>query len=580
MSIESTQTPEPSPNCTPNNSVINTDTSNSLITINFNAILLGYDLLGYIDGTHSCPPKPATTSPTSPHALWVRQDQLSLHAIFAFVFEQVISLIATATTSKVSWDKLNQLYAIKARSRVMGLKEHISLMRHDSKLAVIDVPIFDDDLVIHILNGQILLSNLDLSIEDLATTNQINPAPAITLVLAILVISQMPIHLAATFLTAATLDMNTGAVLLQGLNKDDVYEWPRSVRPIGMMGVATPQSAWHQRLGHPHHRIVLQIIQSSSKFPVESSCVSCQCNKSHRLSFGVSSLQSRGPLDILYNDVWGPAPCSSVDALVENYFKTKIIALYSDGGGEFVKLKNFLVTHGITHLTTPPHTPQHNAAYLINLLPTPTLQNIFPYTALFGQNPNYQKLHIFGCVCYPWLCPYNSHKLLPGSRPCIFLGYSISRSAYQCLDLSTNRLFLSRHVQFDESTFPFATHEPTASRVSSSSLSTWTTFLPSLVSIPLRHATTPHPPSPPPINLPPSQGPQPLPSLTSEEIHSPAPFSPSGTPSGIPSSLFGPNPSHLFILPTPPHISRTASPTFPFTTSYYCSQSSSHGYPL
>ncbi|CAB4285882.1 unnamed protein product [Prunus armeniaca] len=139
MSTESTQIPEPSTNCTPNNS--------------FNALLLGYDLLGYIDGTHSCPPKPATTSPTSPHALWVRQDQLSLHAIFAFVFKRVISLIATATTSKVAWDKLNQLYAIKARSRVMGLKEHISLMRHDSKLAVIDVLLFDDDLVIHILNG-------------------------------------------------------------------------------------------------------------------------------------------------------------------------------------------------------------------------------------------------------------------------------------------------------------------------------------------------------------------------------------------------------------------------------------------
>ncbi|XP_021803018.1 uncharacterized protein LOC110747119, partial [Prunus avium] len=183
MSTESTQTPKPSPTITPSSSVISTDTSNSLISINataqlpvkltplnylswhaqFNALLLGYDLLGYIDGTHSCPPKPATASPTSPHTLWVRQDQLLLHAILASVSEQIISLIATATTSKVAWDKLNQLYASKAQSRVMGLKE----MRRDSKpvseylqcvkaiadeLALIDVPLSDDDLFIHILN--------------------------------------------------------------------------------------------------------------------------------------------------------------------------------------------------------------------------------------------------------------------------------------------------------------------------------------------------------------------------------------------------------------------------------------------
>ncbi|KAI5350076.1 hypothetical protein L3X38_002967 [Prunus dulcis] len=94
MSTESTQTPEPSTTVTPNSLVISTDTSNSLITINaasqllvkltplnypswhaqFNTLFLGYDLLGYRDGSHSCPPKPATASPTSPHTLWVRQD--------------------------------------------------------------------------------------------------------------------------------------------------------------------------------------------------------------------------------------------------------------------------------------------------------------------------------------------------------------------------------------------------------------------------------------------------------------------------------------------------------------------------
>lgn len=47
-------------------------------------------------------------------------------------------------------------------------------------------------------------------------------------------------------------------------------------------------------------------------------------------------------------------------ALVENKFQMKIGTLYSDNGGEFIALSGFLSSHGISHLTTPPHTPEHN----------------------------------------------------------------------------------------------------------------------------------------------------------------------------------------------------------------------------
>jgi hypothetical protein len=37
----------------------------------------------------------------------------------------------------------------------------------------------------------------------------------------------------------------------------------------------------------------------------------------------------------------------------------------------------------------------------------------------------------------------------------VFLGYSLVYKGYKCLDLTTNRVYISRYVIFDEQTFPF-----------------------------------------------------------------------------------------------------------------------------
>lgn len=119
-------------------------------------------------------------------------------------------------------------------------------------------------------------------------------------------------------------------------------------------------------------------------------------------------------------------------ALVENRFKRKIGTLYSDNCGEFIALRQFLSTNGISHLTAPLHTPKHNgiseqkhrhivetglallgkasvlksywsyafttAMYLINRMPTPVIDGDSPYAMIFGQHPNYLKLRVFGCL--------------------------------------------------------------------------------------------------------------------------------------------------------------------------------------
>lgn len=79
-----------------------------------------------------------------------------------------------------------------------------------------------------------------------------------------------------------------------------------------------------------------------------------------------------------------------------------------------------------------------------------------PYQKLFGSPPNYGKLRIFGCLCFPWLRPYTANKFEERCTLCVFIGYAPTQSAYLCLQTSTGRIYISRHVKFDEQVFPFS----------------------------------------------------------------------------------------------------------------------------
>jgi histone deacetylase 1/2 len=100
------------------------------------------------------------------------------------------------------------------------------------------------------------------------------------------------------------------------------------------------------------------------------------------------------------------------------------------------------------------------ATYLINCLPTKTLHMGTPFLALYGTHPSYHDLRAFGCTCYPNLTSTTPHKLAPRSTLCAFLGYSPDHKGYRCLDLTSNRVIISRHVVFDETTFLFSLPTP------------------------------------------------------------------------------------------------------------------------
>lgn len=400
-------------------------------------------------------------------------------------------------------------------------------------------------------------------------------------------------------------DLSTGDLLLQGRTKDELYEWPiPKPPPTAMFSSPSPKTTltyWHSRLGHPSLSI-LNTVVSHYKLPVSSfnktlsPCSHCLLNKSHKLPFSKSSLKSTRPLELLFSDVWTSLILSKdhfkyylviVDhysrytwmypikkksdvkevfiafkCLVENRFQQKIGTFFTDNGGEFMVLKTYLAANGITHLTSPPHTPEHNgvserkhrhivetgltmlskasvpkelcpyafaaAVYTINRLPTPVLDLKTPYEKLFGDAPTYDKLRIFGCACYPWLRPYTKHKLDNRSQQCVFLGYSTTQSAYYCLDVDAARLYTSRHVTFDEESFPFQNRTQSSVSATPPVDPPSTSAFPPYTVVP-PPCSDPHQSQPPPSTTP-TKNPQVLPSLplstSSSSSHNSEPTAP------------------------------------------------------
>ncbi|KAL8143938.1 hypothetical protein V2J09_016970 [Rumex salicifolius] len=96
-----------------------------------------------------------------------------------------------------------------------------------------------------------------------------------------------------------------------------------------------------------------------------------------------------------------------------------------------------------------------SATHLLNLIPSTTTTMITPFELLHKKRPTYSHLRTIGCLCYPNLTAITKHKLEPRTKRCVFLGYATSHRGYRCLDLSTNKVIISRHVIFDEFSFPF-----------------------------------------------------------------------------------------------------------------------------
>ncbi|GJT21831.1 ribonuclease H-like domain-containing protein [Tanacetum coccineum] len=223
----------------------------------------------------------------------------------------------------------------------------------------------------------------------------------------------------------------------------------------------TRRYTWHQRLGHPGSEVLRRLVSSDSiscnkeKLPVL--CHACQLGKHVKLPFVSSSSSVTSCFDIVHSDLWTSPNSESFWFPVLCFVSRSLFSC--DHGGEFDNhafhklfndngILNFLalaphnkngksermirtINNLIRTLLFQAHLPPNYwtealnmAVYLLNILPSRAINNEIPFTRLFGAQPDYSVLRVFGCLCYPHID--TNHKLGPRATLPFILGHAAS----------------------------------------------------------------------------------------------------------------------------------------------------------
>lgn len=142
------------------------------------AFVRGHGYMGFLDGTHPCPPAtievllPNTTEAiqdVNPEFLtWQQKDQLLLSGILSSLSQSVHTQMLGVTTSQEAWQRLERIFASNSQARMMQLQlqlvntkkgalnilDYLTKMKfYADSLAAISQPVSDSMLVLYVLNG-------------------------------------------------------------------------------------------------------------------------------------------------------------------------------------------------------------------------------------------------------------------------------------------------------------------------------------------------------------------------------------------------------------------------------------------
>ena len=138
----------------------------------FESLLIGYDLLGYVDGSVVAPPLTVTDPVTATDSLnpaysfWNRQDKLILNGIIGSISPALVPFIAAKKTSFAAWSSLEKTYASPSRGRIMELRQKLRAPIKGTRTIteyMMDIQSTIDSLALMRINQLILMTCLSVS---------------------------------------------------------------------------------------------------------------------------------------------------------------------------------------------------------------------------------------------------------------------------------------------------------------------------------------------------------------------------------------------------------------------------------
>ncbi|KAI5336044.1 hypothetical protein L3X38_026178 [Prunus dulcis] len=90
------------------------------------------------------------------------------------------------------------------------------------------------------------------------------------------------------------------------------------------------------------------------------------------------------------------------------------------------------------------------AVYLQNRCYTTSVIDKTPFEAFIGRKPGVKHLRVFGSICYSHIPSNLRQKFDDKSSKGIFMGYGSCEKGYRIYNLQTEKIILSRSVDFDE----------------------------------------------------------------------------------------------------------------------------------
>ncbi|KAL4346654.1 hypothetical protein GQ457_17G001420 [Hibiscus cannabinus] len=100
------------------------------------------------------------------------------------------------------------------------------------------------------------------------------------------------------------------------------------------------------------------------------------------------------------------------------------------------------------------------ATYVINRIPSKTLNGKSPYELLHSRLQSYSHLRVFGCLCFVSTLRRTHDKFTERALHGVFLGYAPGVKGYKVYVLQSHTIMISRNVIFHEEIFPFHTITP------------------------------------------------------------------------------------------------------------------------